>query len=70
MDLSLTFPPSNTKQHIMEPSPTMTLSIYEPAMSPGDLVRMESNSSLYFTLTLQNEFLSYNVTVVAVTLKD
>ena len=38
---------------------------YEPAMTPGDSVRMESNS-LYFNLTLPNEFLSYNVTVAAV----
>ena len=39
---------------------------YEPAMTPGDPVRMESNSSLYFTLALPNEFLSYNVRVAAV----
>ena len=39
---------------------------YEPAMTPGDPVRMESNSSPYFNLTLPNEFLSYNVRVAAV----
>ena len=61
MDLFLTFPPSNTKQHI-----THYDIEYEPAMTPGDPVRMESNSNLYFTLTLPNEFLSYNVRVAAV----
>ena len=39
---------------------------YEPAMTPGDPVNAGSSSSLYFTLTLPNEFLTYNVTVAAV----
>ena len=39
---------------------------YEPAVTPGDPVNAGSSSKLYFTLTLPNEFLSYNVTVVAV----
>ena len=39
---------------------------YEPAMTPGDPVYAGSNSSLYFNLTLPNEFLSYTVRVVAV----
>ena len=39
---------------------------YEPAKIPGDSTTAESSSSLYFTLTLPNEFLSYNVTVAAV----
>ena len=39
---------------------------YEPAMTPGDPVNAESSSSPYFTLTLPNEFLTYNVTVAAV----
>ena len=39
---------------------------YEPAVTPGDPVNAGSSSSLYFTLTLPNEFLSYNVRVVTV----
>ena len=39
---------------------------YEPAMTPGDPVNAGSSSSPYFTLTLPNEFLTYNVTVGAV----
>ena len=39
---------------------------YEPAMTPGDPVNAGSSSSPYFTLTLPNEFLSYNVRVVAI----
>ena len=39
---------------------------YEPAMTPGDPVNAGSSSSPYFTLTLPNEFLTYNVTVAAV----
>ena len=38
---------------------------YEPAMTPGDPVNAGSSSSPYFTLTLPNEFLTYNVTVAA-----
>ena len=39
---------------------------YEPAMTPGDPVNAGNSSRLYFTLTLPNEFLTYNVTVAAV----
>ena len=39
---------------------------YEPAMKPGGPVNAGSSSSPYFTLTLPNEFLTYNVTVAAV----
>ena len=39
---------------------------YEPAMPPGDPVNAGSSSSLYFTLTLPNEFLTYTVRVAAV----
>ena len=39
---------------------------YEPAIAPGDPVNAGSSSSPYFTLTLPNEFLTYNVTVIAV----
>ena len=39
---------------------------YEPAMTPGDPVNARSSSSPYFTLTLPNEFLTYNVRVAAV----
>ena len=39
----------------------------EPAMTPGDPVNAgNSSSSHYFTLTLPNKFLTYNVSVVAV----
>ena len=39
---------------------------YEPAVTPGDPVNAGNSSSLYFTLTLPNDLLSYNVRVVAV----
>ena len=39
---------------------------YEPAMTPGDPVNAGNSSSPYFTLTLPNEFLTYNVRVAAV----
>ena len=39
---------------------------YEQAMRPGNPVNAGSSSSPYFTLTLPNEFLTYNVTVAAV----
>ena len=39
---------------------------YELSMTPGDPVNAGSSGSLYFTLTLPNEFLSYNVGVTAV----
>ena len=39
---------------------------YEPAVTPGDPVNAGSSSSPYFTLTLPNEFLTYNVRVAAV----
>ena len=39
---------------------------YELAMTPGDPVNAGSSSSPYFTLTLPNEFLTYNVRVAAV----
>ncbi len=43
---------------------------YEPAVTPGDPVNAgNSSSSLYFTLTLPNEFLTYTVRVVAVNSK-
>jgi len=42
---------------------------YEPAMTPGDPVNAGSSSSLYFNLTLPNEFLSYTVRVAAVNSK-
>ena len=38
---------------------------YEPVMTPGDTVNAGSSSNPYFTLTLPNEFLTYNVSVVA-----
>ena len=39
----------------------------EPAMTPGDPMTVRSSSSSpYFTLTLPNEFLTYNVSVAAV----
>ena len=38
---------------------------YEPAMTPGDPVNAGSSSSPYFTLTLPNEFMAYNVRVAA-----
>ena len=39
---------------------------YEPAVTPGEPVNAGNSSSPYFTLTLPNEFLTYNVTVAAV----
>ena len=39
---------------------------YEPAVTPGDTVNAGSSSIPYFTLTLPNEFLTYNVRVTAV----
>ena len=39
---------------------------YEPAMTPRDPVIAGNSSSLYFTLTLPNELLSYTVRVTAV----
>ena len=39
---------------------------YIPAVTPGDPVNAGSSSSPYFTLTLPNEFLTYNVRVAAV----
>ena len=39
---------------------------YEPAMTPGGPVNAGNSSSPYFTLTLPNEFLTYNVRVAAV----
>ena len=39
---------------------------YVPAVTPGDPVNAGSSSSSYFTLTLPNEFLTYNVRVAAV----
>ena len=39
---------------------------YEPAMTPGDPGNAGSSSSPYFTLTLPNEFVTYNVRVAAV----
>ena len=39
---------------------------YEPAVTPGDPVNAGNSSSPYFTLTLPNEFLTYNVRVAAV----
>ena len=39
---------------------------YQPAVSPGDPMNARSSSSPYFTLTLPNEFLTYNVRVAAV----
>ena len=39
---------------------------YEPAMTPGDPVNAGNSSSLYFTLTLPNEFVTYNITIAAV----
>ena len=42
---------------------------YEPAMTPGDPVNAGISNSLYFTLTLPNEFLSYTVRVAAVNSK-
>ena len=43
--------------------------VYEPAVISGDQATAESSSSLYFTLTLPNDVLSYNVRVVAVNSK-
>ena len=39
---------------------------YEPAVTPGDPVNAGNSSSRCFTLTLPNEFLTYNVRVAAV----
>ena len=39
---------------------------YEPAVTPGDPANAGSSSSPYFTLTLPNEFVTYNVRVAAV----
>ena len=39
---------------------------YVPARMPGDPVTVQSSNNRYFTLTLPNEFLSYNVRVAAV----
>ena len=39
---------------------------YEPAMTPGDLVKAGHTSNPYFTLTLPNEFVTYKVKVAAV----
>ena len=39
---------------------------YEPAMSPGDPVNAGNSNTLYFTLTLPKEFVTYNVTIAAV----
>ena len=39
---------------------------YEPATTSGPPVNAESSNSLYFSLTLPNDLLSYNVRVVAV----
>ena len=42
---------------------------YEPAVTPGDPVNARIRSSLYFNLTLPNEFLSHTVRVAAVNSK-
>ena len=39
---------------------------YEPVMTPGAPVHAGNSSSPYFTLTLPDEFLTYNVRVAAV----
>ena len=39
---------------------------YGPAMTPGNPVNAGSSGSPYFTLTLPNEFVTYNVRVAAV----
>ena len=39
---------------------------FEPAMTTGDPVNAGNSSSPYFTLTLPNEFVTYNVRVTAV----
>ena len=39
---------------------------YVPAVTPGELVNAGSSSSLYFTLSLPNEFITYSVRVAAV----
>ena len=39
---------------------------YEPVMSCGDPVTAGNSSSPYFTLTLPNEFVTYNITIAAV----
>ena len=39
---------------------------YGPAVTPGDPVNAGNSSSPYFTLTLPNEFVTYNVRVAAV----
>ena len=51
----------------LHPNGTVRYDIeYEPAMISGDPATAGSISSLYFTLTLPNDLLSYNVRVVAV----
>ena len=39
---------------------------YEPAMSPGDPANAGNSNTLYFTLTLPKEFVTYNITIAAV----
>ena len=39
---------------------------YEPAVPPRDPVNAGNSSSPYFTLTLPNEFVTYNITIAAV----
>ncbi len=39
---------------------------YEPAMPPGDTVNAGNSNTPYFTLTLPNEFVTYNITIAAV----
>ena len=43
---------------------------YEPAVTSGEPVYARSSSSPYFTLTLPNEFLTYNVKVAAVNTQE
>ena len=42
---------------------------YEPTVTPGSPVNAGNSSSLYFTLTLPNEFVTYTVRVAAVNSK-
>ena len=55
----------------LHPNGAITYEIeYEPATASGEPMNAGSSSSPYFTLTLPNEFLSYNVRVTAVNTKE
>ena len=53
----------------LHPNGAIHYEIEYEAAAPGDRVNVGNSSSPYFTLILPNEFLTYNVSVVAVNSK-